>query len=150
KIVLNVVVCWIIPNSRIGMHTCRRIHHCRRAIIGIVTALHEAPRPFPFHDPDQYTLHIVKFKANRTDVFYLAKEKKLDLQVKDYVIVDGDRGTDLGMVSKVNVTEAEARALTAQLQRELAAATAANQNGMGANAMEAIAAAASQVNERDV
>lgn len=111
---------------------------------------HETQRPFPFHDPDQYTLHIVKFKANRTDVFYLAKEKKLDLQVKDYVIVDGDRGTDLGMVSKVNVTEAEARALTAQLQRELAAATAANQNGMGANAMEAIAAAASQVNERDV
>lgn len=111
---------------------------------------HESQRPFPFHDPDQYTLHIVKFKANRTDVFYLAKEKKLDLQVKDYVIVDGDRGTDLGMVSKVNVTEAEARALTAQLQREQAAATAANQNGMGANAMEAIAAAASQVNERDV
>jgi hypothetical protein len=111
---------------------------------------HESHRPFPFHDPDQYTLHIVKFKANRTDVFYLAKEKKLDLQVKDYVIVDGDRGTDLGMVSKVNVTEAEARALTAQLQREQAAATAANQNGMGANAMEAMAAAASQVNERDV
>jgi len=107
-------------------------------------------RSFPFHDPDQYTLHIVKFKANRMDVFYLAKEKKLDLQVKDYVIVDGDRGTDLGMVSKVNVTEAEARALTAQLQREQAAATAANQNGMNANAMEAIAAAASQVSERDV
>lgn len=107
-------------------------------------------RPFPFHDPDQYTLHFVKFKANRMDVFYLAKEKKLDLKVKDYVIVDGDRGTDLGMVSKVNVTEAEARSLTAQLQREQAAATAANQNGMNANAMEAIAAAASQVQERDV
>ena len=108
------------------------------------------PRPFPFHDPDQFTLHFVKFKANRMDVFYLAKEKKLDLKVKDYVIVDGDRGTDLGMVSKVNVTEAEARSLTAQLQREQAAATAANQNGMNANAMEAIAAAASQVQERDV
>ena len=110
----------------------------------------EIPRPFPYHDPDQYTLHFVKFKANRMDVFYLAKEKKLDLKVKDYVIVDGDRGTDLGMVSKVNVTEAEARSLTAQLQREQAAATAANQNGMNANAMEAIAAAASQVQERDV
>lgn len=108
-------------------------------------------RPYAdVHNPDNYTLHIVKFKANRMDVFYLAKEKKLDLKVKDYVIVDGDRGTDLGMVSKVNVTEAEARALTAQLQREQAAATAANQNGMNANAMEAIAAAASQVNERDV
>jgi cell fate regulator YaaT (PSP1 superfamily) len=111
---------------------------------------HESQRSFQFHDPDQYTLHIVKFKANRMDVFYLSKEKKLDLQVKDYVIVDGDRGTDLGMVSKVNVTEAEARALTAQLQREQAAATAANQNGMNANAMEAIAAAANQVQERDV
>ena len=111
---------------------------------------HDGARPFSFHDPDQYTLHFVKFKANRMDVFYLAKEKKLDLQVKDYVIVDGDRGTDLGMVSKVNVTEAEARALTAQLQREQAAATAANQNGMNANAIEAIAAAANQVSERDV
>ena len=110
----------------------------------------DIPRPFPYHDPEQYTLHFVKFKANRMDVFYLAKEKKLDLKVKDYVIVDGDRGTDLGMVSKVNVTEAEARSLTAQLQREQAAATAANQNGMNANAMEAIAAAASQVQERDV
>jgi hypothetical protein len=104
----------------------------------------------PFQNPDQYTLHIVKFKASRMDVFYLAKEKKLDLQVKDYVIVDGDRGTDLGMVSKTNVTESEARSLTAQLQREQAAATAANQNGMNANAMEAINAAASQVQERDV
>jgi hypothetical protein len=112
---------------------------------------HDPPsRPFQFHDPDQYTLHIVKFKANRMDVFYLAKEKRLDLEVKDYVIVDGDRGTDLGMVSKVNVSEAEARSLTAQLQREQAAATAANQNGMNANAMEAIAAAANQVQERDV
>jgi hypothetical protein len=107
-------------------------------------------RPFSYHDPEQYTLHFVKFKANRMDVFYLAKEKKLDLKVKDYVIVDGDRGTDLGMVCKVNVTEQEARALTAQLQREQAAATAANQNGMNANAMEAIAAAASGVQERDV
>jgi PSP1 C-terminal conserved region len=114
------------------------------------SSLEPSQRSFPFHDPDQYTLHIVKFKANRMDVFYLSKEKKLDLQVKDYVIVDGDRGTDLGMVSKVNVTEAEARSLTAQLQREQAAATAANQNGMNANAMEAIAAAASQVQERDV
>jgi cell fate regulator YaaT (PSP1 superfamily) len=109
-----------------------------------------SPRPMQIHDPDHYTLHFVKFKANRMDVFYLAKEKKLDLKVKDYVIVDGDRGTDLGMVSKVNVSEAEARSLTAQLQREQAAATAANQNGMNANAIEAIAAAASQVNERDV
>jgi PSP1 C-terminal conserved region len=112
---------------------------------------HESQRgSFQFHDPEQYTLHIVKFKANRMDVFYLSKEKKLDLQVKDYVIVDGDRGTDLGMVSKVNVSEAEARSLTAQLQREQAAATAANQNGMNANAIEAIAAAANQVQERDV
>ena len=107
-------------------------------------------RPFSYHDPDQYTLHFVKFKANRMDVFYLAKEKKLDLKVKDYVIVDGDRGTDLGMVCKVNVTEQDARALTAHLQREQAAATAANQNGMNANAMEAIAAAANTVQERDV
>jgi PSP1 C-terminal conserved region len=110
----------------------------------------DPPRPYPIHDPDQFTLHFVKFKASRMDVFYLAKEKKLDLKAKDYVIVDGDRGTDLGMVSKVNVTEAEARALTAQLQREQAAATAANQNGMNANAIEAIQAAANQVSERDV
>jgi hypothetical protein len=103
----------------------------------------------PFQNPDQYTLHIVKFKASRMDVFYLAKEKQIDLKVKDYVIVDGDRGTDLGMVSKTNVPEPEARALAAQLQREQAAATAANQNGVGAT-MEAISAAASGVHERDV
>jgi len=104
----------------------------------------------PFQNPDQYTLHFVKFKANRMDVFYLDKEKKLDLKVKDYVIVDGDRGTDLGMVSQVDVSEEEAKALVAQLAREQAAATAANQNGMNANAMEAIIAAANQVNERDI
>jgi hypothetical protein len=106
--------------------------------------------PFSYHDPDQYTLHFIKFKYNRTDVFYLPKETKLHLKVKDCVIVDADYWTDLGMVHKVNVTEQEARALTAQLLRERAAAEVANRNGVNMNTVEAIAAAASGVQERHV
>lgn len=40
------------------------------------------------------------------DIFYLAK--RIGLKVNDFVIVDGDRGLDLGMVCKVDVTEIHA------------------------------------------
>jgi PSP1 C-terminal conserved region len=74
----------------------------------------------------------------------------LGLKVNDFVIVTGDRGFDLGMVFKLNVTELEARALMATLCREEAAAEAANENELGPDVLDTILAACLQIKERDV
>lgn len=42
--------------------------------------------------------YVVEFKANRTDMFYLATECTAVVKVGDQVIVQGDRGKDLGTV----------------------------------------------------
>lgn len=60
----------------------------------------------------------MKFKANRIGVFYFSNT--FDIRLEDIVIVDGDRGLDLGMVSKLNVTQAEMRSLVVRLFEEKA------------------------------
>lgn len=48
-------------------------------------------------------LHVVTFKCNRADVFYIQEGTGLTVKVGDLVIVEGDRGIDLGTVAHVNV-----------------------------------------------
>lgn len=60
-----------------------------------------------------YLLVLVGFKAGRIDVFYMvdnAEELKL-VKVGDLVIVEADRGRDLGKVVKMNISIDEARLL---------------------------------------
>lgn len=53
-------------------------------------------------------LYLVQFKATRVDVFYISESSNLSVDVNDLVIVDADRGRDLGKVIKTNLTLEEA------------------------------------------
>jgi hypothetical protein len=48
-------------------------------------------------------LHIVLFKCARADVFYIQEGTGLTVKPGDLVIVEADRGTDLGTVARDNV-----------------------------------------------
>jgi len=100
-----------------------------------------------FDCPQQCTLHFVKFKANRMGVFHANTP---NFKMNDLVIVQGDRGYDLGMIVKLNVTEPEARTLMTTLCMEEAAAKAANQNEPGSDIIDTISAAWLQIRERGV
>lgn len=54
-------------------------------------------------------LYIVSFKCSRVDVFYLLENTGLFIKEGDIVIVEADRGQDLGTVQHANVTPDEAR-----------------------------------------
>ena len=54
-------------------------------------------------------LYIVSFKCARVDVFYLLDNTGLDIKEGDIVIVEADRGQDLGTVQHAQVTPDDAR-----------------------------------------
>ena len=54
-------------------------------------------------------LHVVLFKCARADVFYIQEGTGLSVKPGDLVIVEADRGTDLGTVAKDNVDWQTAR-----------------------------------------
>lgn len=54
--------------------------------------------------PQKETFFVVEFKINRTDCFYLAPECTASIKIGDRVIVQGDRGKDLGTVIRESVT----------------------------------------------
>lgn len=56
-------------------------------------------------------LYIVTFKCQRADVFYIQEGTGLQVKESDLVIVEADRGTDLGTIQHANVTWEEARQL---------------------------------------
>lgn len=82
---------------------------------GISTALHQAyvmpnayGRQHAMPQPNQQ-LFIVTFKCCRADVFYIQEDTGLQVKPGDLVIVEADRGTDLGTVAQANVSWAKAR-----------------------------------------
>lgn len=54
-------------------------------------------------------LFVVSFKCSRVDVFYLLDNTGLFIKEGDIVIVEADRGQDLGTVQHANVTPDDAR-----------------------------------------
>jgi hypothetical protein len=56
-------------------------------------------------------LHVVLFKCSRADVFYIQEGTGLTVKPGDLVIVEADRGTDLGTVAKSNVDWQSAKEL---------------------------------------
>lgn len=64
--------------------------------------------PQPRHNQ---LLHIVLFKCSRADVFYVQEGTGLSVKPGDLVIVEADRGTDLGTVAQDNVDWAQAKEL---------------------------------------
>ena len=65
---------------------------------------HDLGRGVPLHAvPSHWHLYIVEFKAGRTDLFYSA-EMTNEIRVGDLVIVEADRGKDLGKVVNDTIT----------------------------------------------
>lgn len=60
-------------------------------------------------EPSMQPLYIVNFKCCRSDVFYIQEGTGLHVSVGDLVIVEADRGTDLGTVQHTNVSWEDAR-----------------------------------------
>ncbi|KXL44714.1 hypothetical protein M433DRAFT_271150 [Acidomyces richmondensis BFW] len=63
-------------------------------------------------------LYIVSFKCSRVEVFYLLDNTGLDIHEGDIVIVEADRGQDLGTVQHANVTPDQARLLKRKYAEE--------------------------------
>ncbi|EME46090.1 hypothetical protein DOTSEDRAFT_70175 [Dothistroma septosporum NZE10] len=63
-------------------------------------------------------LYIVSFKCSRVDVFYLLDNTGLTVREGDMVIVEADRGQDLGTVQHAKVTPDHARILKKKYSEE--------------------------------
>jgi hypothetical protein len=63
------------------------------------------------HAHQNQLLYIVAFKCSRADVFYIQEDTGLQVKQGDLVIVEADRGTDLGTVIHSNITLQQAREL---------------------------------------
>ncbi|KXH66112.1 hypothetical protein CSAL01_09165 [Colletotrichum salicis] len=89
-------------------------------------------------------LHIVLFKCARADVFYIQEGTGLSVKPGDLVIVEADRGTDLGTVARDNVDWQTAKELKEHYAEEqykwlmmYSQNAAAAQDGTGAGLMAA-------------
>ncbi|KAF9508027.1 hypothetical protein BS47DRAFT_1303298 [Hydnum rufescens UP504] len=78
-------------------------------------SLSELGRGVPLYAvPSSAPLYIVEFKAGRTDIFYCADASLQDLRTGDLVIVEADRGRDLGRVINDSITPADVEAYQRQ------------------------------------
>ena len=91
------------------------------------SSLHQAyvqsqyPRPQPLSQAQNRSsqlLYIVTFKCLRADVFYVQEGTGLRVKKGDLVIVEADRGTDLGTVQTDDVSWAEAKQLKDEYTRK--------------------------------
>jgi len=71
------------------------------------------PAPAPERE-----LYIVSFKCSRVEAFYLLSNTGLIINEGDMVIVEADRGQDLGTVQNARITNDEARTLLAKYGEE--------------------------------
>lgn len=97
--------------------------------------------PQPRHNQ---LLYIVLFKCSRADVFYVQEGTGLSVKPGDLVIVEADRGTDLGTVARDNVDWTTAKELKEHYAEEhykwlmmYSQGAAANSDGTGAGLMAA-------------
>lgn len=63
------------------------------------------PTILSHHFSEKY--FVVEFKGSRTDVYYTTPESLLRIKIGDLVIVEADRGKDLGKVVQENITPEE-------------------------------------------
>lgn len=77
--------------------------------------LSDLGRGIPLHAvPTHWALYIVEFKAGRTDLYYNDDPRMPQLRVNDLVIVEADRGKDLGKIVNDTITAAEVEAFVRQ------------------------------------
>lgn len=90
------------PTDLVGNESLRQ-----QRSLSIQNPVVELGKGIPLHSvPSSYPLYIVEFKAGRTDLFYTATGSPL-VNVGDLVIVEADRGRDLGKVVNDTITQAE-------------------------------------------
>lgn len=75
-------------------------------------------QPSLSHPHQNQLLYIVTFKCHRADVFYIQEDTGLQVKPGDLVIVEADRGTDLGTIQHANVSLQKARELKQQYAEE--------------------------------
>jgi hypothetical protein len=63
-------------------------------------------------------LYIVTFKCARADIYYVYDNTGLQINCGDLVIVEGDRGHDLGQVTHTDITPEQAKKLKAEANDE--------------------------------
>lgn len=63
-------------------------------------------------------LYVVVFKCQRADIYYTYDNTGLEIRRGDLVIVEGDRGYDLGQVSHADITMEEAKKFKAEASDE--------------------------------
>lgn len=68
-----------------------------------------AANAYYVHPGSAKTLYMVAFKCNRCEPFYILESTGLKCKKGDIVIVEGDRGIDMGQVIAVDVTIAEGK-----------------------------------------
>jgi hypothetical protein len=89
-------------------------HQRRPSDASAQQGLNELGKGVPLHAvPSSWPLYIVEFKAGRTDLFYLM-DLSLDIRVGDLVIVEADRGKDLGKVVNDSITIQQVEAFQRQ------------------------------------
>ena len=95
-------------------------HHSPISSVGLHQNYPQYSRPQPSrHNQSRATqLYLVTFKACRADVFYVQEGTGLQVKPGDLVIVEADRGTDLGTVAHEKVTWAEAKDLKERFAEE--------------------------------
>ncbi|KAI9820629.1 MAG: hypothetical protein M1827_004998 [Pycnora praestabilis] len=75
-------------------------------------SIYGMPQPIGLSQPRQnQPLFIVTFKCCRADVFYVQEGTGLEVKIGDLVVVEADRGTDLGTVAHDNLSWAKAKDL---------------------------------------
>ncbi|KAF9558743.1 hypothetical protein EC968_006881 [Mortierella alpina] len=82
--------------------------------------------------PHREALYVVEFKAGRSDLFYVTEGSGLSLTTGDLVIVEADRGKDLGKITNDSITPKHIQALQDQ-QAEVAAMQAQQDGSAGAH-----------------
>ncbi|CDK24801.1 unnamed protein product [Kuraishia capsulata CBS 1993] len=84
---------------------------------------------FPGNTLPGVQLALVSFKAGRVDVFYHPENTCHNLKIGDFVLVEADRGTDLGKVVRLDVSIDEARLLKLRQHQEQQSALSLNGPG---------------------
>lgn len=92
-----------------GVGPAMRSHHT--TVPGIAATAPSMVNPYAPPSVARPTKHlyIVTFKCSRSDVYYIPENVGLEVKAGDMVIVEGDRGQDLGQVTHCDVTLEEAR-----------------------------------------
>ncbi|EPX71050.1 PSP1 family protein [Schizosaccharomyces octosporus yFS286] len=112
----------------------------------------DAPSAMAQANASASNLLLVEFKAGRTDVFVADAGHLTGVKLSSYVIVEADRGQDLGRVIAKDLSLVEAAARLASLKEEQLAAlqAAEGNNGFGAKSDNSVSVTATGLHPKHI